>query len=512
MKNLFIPQYIGDFSLFTQRIVALELTETEVLCALVVWHGKRKTIEKVLQEPISQDAAIALKDRSIAALKRVMEQIGSYTKIIAVVPSSKVIFKEISVPAMSWQKIKMLLPFEIEPLLPFSLDQAMVDGVIVQQGSQEQKTEVLVAAVKQDVMQELLGLLADAQIKPHIVTTDLVELYSFYRALPEYVSDLQTTLILDLEPAYMRLLLLVDGKLSAFRVIPQGLDRNEQDSYQALFAMINVTVESFLAKVQKEHIEKIILCGKGVEMPGMQELVTERMHAPCHVASLMQLLHEGIIQTKQELAENNRCIVPVTAALSFAMTEDFNLDTHAADQQVNSLLTKQLIITLVLIGGLFIMLLTNSIITQRNLSEEFVAREQQAINHITQQLNLVLPKAHAGKKTTLTIDQVNNLALAKVVKEEELWFTLSSQNRFLFLDYLQELSTRINRQDLGLELRQLVMTEDAITLEGRVKNFEALRTFEEDLNQSKMFKSIQKPQDLKFVVKMVLDKSQREEA
>lgn len=516
IKDLFIPQAIGDFSLFTQRIVALELTEMEVIAAVVVWRGKKKTIEKVLQEPLSQDSAIPLKDRSKAALQKIMQQIGSFTKMIVVVPSSKLIFKEISVPTMSWQKIKMLLPFEVEGLLPFPLDQALIDGIIIRKGSQEQgaeaqKTEVLVAAAKQDIIQELSALLAEAGIKPDVITTDLVELYSFYHALP-IEPTLQTTLLLDLEPLHTRLLLFVEGKLEAMRVLPQGFSQS-QDEMRALFASVNVTVESFLSKAHKDTLEQVIICGQGAEREGIQELVTTLMHAPCQRAPLAQLLREHSIVTKLDLEHANRCIVPVTAALSFATTEDFNLDTHVADQKSNSLLTKQLIITLSLIGGILLMLLINSIVIERQLNAELSAREQQAITLITQQLNLTLPKVR-GKTVSMTLDQVNNLAQAKVVQEEEVWFALSSQNKFAFLSYLQTLSSILNRQELGLELRQLTMSEDTdtITFDGRVKNFEALHAFEDALNQSSLFKSVPKPQDLKFIVKAVLDKSQRNEA
>lgn len=522
IKNIFVPEFIGDFSLITQRIIALELTEAEVRAALVVWRGKKKTIEKVLVESISQDSTLSPKDRTRNALRALMQQIGSYSKLVAVLPSTKVIFKQIAVPAMSWQKIKMLLPFEIEALLPYPLDQALIDGIILKQGSQEEKSEVLVTAVKQDVMQEFLDVLAEANIKPDAVTTDLVELYSFYQALPDHASKTETTLVIDIEAYFTRLLLLVEGKLHALRIIPQGL-ATPSITAEKLLATVAVTVEGFLVKAQKEHVDKVILCGQYAEQidaehaqsgPALCALLTSFMKAPCSVARISQLVQAPLVHSNQQFADVGQALIVITAALSFPLTEQFNLAVYQADQQTNTLLTKQLIVTLVFIGSILIMLLTNSIITHQNLSSEFAKREEQAITTLTQQLNLTLPKGRAGAKATLTLDQVNNLAQAKVAKEEELWFTLSNQNRFAFLAYLQELSSHINRQELGLELRQLSMSQDTdtITLEGRVKNFEALRAFEEGLTQSKMFKSVLKPQDLKFTVKLVPDKSQRDEA
>ena len=149
-------------------------------------------------------------------------------------------------------------------------------------------------------------------------------------------------------------------------------------------------------------------------------------------------------------------------------------------------------------------LLVNSIFTIRSLSSEIKASETEAITLLQRQLGLTIVKGKKGGAVSL--DSVNAQANSEIAKKENIWFALSNENRFSFLAYLQELSTRLNREELGLDLRQIIISKDAntMTLEGQVKNFEALRMLEDDLNQSTLFQLVSKPQDLKFNVKIIL--------
>lgn len=519
IKNIFIPEKIGSFYIFTERIVGIEITATEVLAVLIVAHGTRRRIEQLIKEPINQDPVTEQQERISTALKTVFEKLGSYTQLIACIPSEEVIFKEISVPLMSEQKIKLIVPFEIESLLPFALEQAAIDSIIVNKDETNRKADVFVAAIKQDSLQKYLAPFVAINKLPDRITTDVFELYGLYHAIPEYQNNTQTTLLVAIDDTTTQLILLMNNQIKSVRVIHKGLadihtennlihleNQNTQTALNKLLDEVNLTVENFFTKLQTtQKIEKIVLCGKATEIKGLQEHIASYMHVPCELLTLNRILHNNTVTSK--LALSNEFVIPLAAAFSSESTELVNLNRQAAEETTNSLLDKQLIAAGVLIALLFIMLLTNSIITKRSLQKEIEASESEAITLLTKKLNLTLPR---GKRT---LEQVNTLARNEIAKKANIWFALSSSNRFSFLAYLQDISTRINRESLGLDLRQLTIAKDTdtMTLEGQVKNFEALRTLEEDLNQSKLFTSVSKPQDLKFNISIALAKLGEEE-
>lgn len=514
IKQIFIPEKIGSFYIFTERTVGIEISKTEILAALVSAHGTRRKIELLVKEPISQDQTIALHERIHAALAAVFAKLGSYTQLIITIPSDYLIFKEISVPLMGAHKMKMILPFEVESQLPFPLDQASIDAIVVSRDSAARKASLCIAAIKRDTLTNLLAPYSTLGVTADRVTTDLFEIYGLYHTIPEYHHNQEPTLLLMIDETTTQLLLLINNQIKGIRVMQRGLASLHQESasihlddhvtmraLDGLFDEIKLTIENFFTKLHRiQQIARVIICGKTTEIKGFQEYVARVLQVPCELLTLNRVLHNNTVTTNLPLS--NEFFVPLAAALLSPVTEDVDLNRQAAEAKSNSIIEKQLVSAGILTSLLFIMLLANAIITQRSLRNELAASEAEAVTTLSKKLNLSLPK---GKRT---LDQVNVLARQEIERKENIWFALSSGSRFSFLTYLQDLSTRIHRDALGLDLRQLTINKDTsqMTLEGQVKNFDALRTLEEDLSQSKNFRSVSTPQDLKFTIDIVLKK------
>jgi len=93
---------------------------------------------------------------------------------------------------------------------------------------------------------------------------------------------------------------------------------------------------------------------------------------------------------------------------------------------------------------------------------------------------------------------------AKLDEEEAIWEGFAGKFKYSFLKYLQDLCVRIDREGIGLDLKKLIMNKENTTLIGQVRDYKALKTFEEELNESKLFKLISVPQKPKFEVKLII--------
>ena len=83
--------------------------------------------------------------------------------------------------------------------------------------------------------------------------------------------------------------------------------------------------------------------------------------------------------------------------------------------------------------------------------------------------------------------------------------------------YLQELNTRINRNALGLEMKRIAIKsdersggKDTLIFEGSVRDYDALRTLEEDLQDTQLFTNVPKQQEPKFNISLVINKNIKE--
>jgi hypothetical protein len=73
---------------------------------------------------------------------------------------------------------------------------------------------------------------------------------------------------------------------------------------------------------------------------------------------------------------------------------------------------------------------------------------------------------------------------------------------------LQELGSKIDRVSLGLDLKKMSMKDKEIILQGKVKDFEALETFEEELMELKGLELKDRPRELVFTVSLFVQDDQ----
>src|SRR5207249_3391525 len=130
-------------------------------------------IEKCLQETIDSDTTLTLADRTVTTLKKIKSQLDAYDQLHTVLSSSVMVFKELKLPFYDYEKIKMIINFEVEPLLPFSVHDAVIDFIITKHIKEEQSAEILVAATQKKHLAEHLHLFELADMKPQVVTVDL---------------------------------------------------------------------------------------------------------------------------------------------------------------------------------------------------------------------------------------------------------------------------------------------------------------------------------------------------
>ncbi|MDD5723212.1 MAG: pilus assembly protein PilM [Syntrophales bacterium] len=80
-------------------------------------------------------------------------------------------FRNIKLPFKSRKKIKQILPYELEPLIPYSFDDVLIDYIIT---TQSEQPEALVASVPKSTVGDLVNLLAAHHIETSVIDIDAV--------------------------------------------------------------------------------------------------------------------------------------------------------------------------------------------------------------------------------------------------------------------------------------------------------------------------------------------------
>jgi type IV pilus assembly protein PilM len=528
IKNIVLPEKVRSYYLFPKRIVGIDIGKTDISATVVRASGSSLTIEQCMEMGLETNNGNDTTERTVATLKQIMSKVGKVQEVRTALPSSVVVFKELKLPFTTYEKIKLVVNFEVEPLLPFPLNDAVVDFIITKQYPEDQSAQILVAAVQKQHIAKHLELLAQADITPDVVTVDLFSLYALYQAIPDYGQSQATRTLIDLGLSATRIMYIDNGQLRLIRTLSKGLvhlakavadalgitvgqamehmmrfgisitDWPEygdamKTSCASFWEDIQFTLTSFTLQKTPDHtIKQVLLLGPGAQLKGLCPFVSESLHIPCEIFEPHKISTIPHVQIKNNHTILQSCIMSTAIALPLPFIELFNLRRGDLAASNRALLYTQLITGIALIGLLLGSLLTYSYIQTSRLEHEITQSEEQAVEALKEKFKNVIP------------EDVNELGDAlqnaqdELSREEKTWFAFSSQSPALFLRYLLELTKRIDKEALDLVLEKITITDGVMTLKGHVKDFPALTALERELRQSKLFTQVEPQKDVKF--------------
>lgn len=531
IKNVFLPERIKSYYLFSKTVVGIEINKTHIIATKTRVSGKTSSIEAIIEELIPEEVPDAEISAPSLALQRIFARIGSYDEIRTVLSSSVVIFKELKLPFVSRDQIKMVIGFEIEPLLPFPLRDAAVDFIITRIIPEEKSSEVLVTATQKHHISHHINLFEQIGIKPDVITVDMISLYNLYKQMDATIQLQGGTALINLTAQSTTILFMLNTQLKLIRTLPKGIialtrqiAQEQQKTPQEImdyilrfgiettpdehsiateksitewWESINFTLTSLSNQLlNRQPVSKIIFLGRGALIPGLLAFINKKTGIDCQV---LQANH--ISDTATFVLKNKNLITPVNAisASSTLLTEmvaDYNLIQEELIAPDNRLLITQLIMCLLLTITLFATLITHYSLQTRKLRKAFVSSEQEALKELRENFK--------------TIEEDDDLEEAITAANTELevlqkrWFAFSNQSRTSFLQYLFELSTKIDHKALGLRVERLTIDDGFLILKAEVKDYDALKILQQSLKQSPLFSDVESPETLQFTIRITL--------
>lgn len=536
MKDVLIPEKINGYYLVPQRVVGFDINKTSIHVTQLLLHGRTITIEKFIDQPLELEATAPYADRVTQTIKTILTKVDRYDALRTSLSSSMAIFKELTLPFIDSEKISMVLNYEIEPFLPFPISQTIVDFIITQRMVEQQSSVVLVAAVKKEHIAEHLSYFEHAGVSPTAVTVDLFDLYGLYKIIPRYAQEVGNTILMDIGFNVTRIAFIVDGKLTLVRTLPKGmlqwaktvaqatgttpnealekiirfgLEHNNDQAYNksleesltSFLSEIKFTLDSFIAQTKaNQTINKIFLLGQGADVAQITNFFNKQLNTPCELFEINELLKTDFVTLKKGNRIPRSAILSLSTALITPTIAQFNLRRQEFSVTQMSLFYKQLITAASLLLFIFGGLLAHTYWQVGVLKKSAQKFESEIVTTLNKR----------GLSKAKNMNDAIKQAEEKVTQEEAIWFAFSSQKRFSFLKYLQDLSIAIDKEATGLNLRKLTINEQeprTMILEGKVDNYDQVILLEKELKQSNMFISVPSVQKLEFSIPLQLKKN-----
>jgi type IV pilus assembly protein PilM len=308
------------------RTIGLDIGSGLIKLAVIDHSSGRPALAQVAITRVLADAIVEgeIMDPSVVAdaIKGLFVSAGVKRKKVAVAVGGRdVIVKKIQVDRMSEGDAYDVVRWEAQQYVPFDIEGVELDFQVLDPDGEGLQMDVLLVAAKRELVETKLALLGDAGLEAGVVDVDAFALHNAFELnYPDAmrgVSSLinvghETTnvsVVQDGVPLLSRDLSIGTRKFredlqrergasseDADRLL-QGFERSpDLDPFvQSRGDEIAVGVERAAAFLQTAsrnaaRIERVFCCGGGARIPGLTDVIGERLRLPVEVANPLQAL------------------------------------------------------------------------------------------------------------------------------------------------------------------------------------------------------------------------------
>jgi type IV pilus assembly protein PilM len=128
------------------------------------------------------DGSIIDSLRLVDSIKEMIRKTGIKTKdaVISISGHSSAIIKRISLPEMSEEELSESMKFEAEQYVPFDIEDVNLDFQIIGPKEEPGQMDVILVAVKKEIINEYIAVVKEAGLNPIIVDIDSFALENMY--------------------------------------------------------------------------------------------------------------------------------------------------------------------------------------------------------------------------------------------------------------------------------------------------------------------------------------------
>lgn len=375
-------------------VTSVEIGEDIVRLATVQGKGKYLELLQKIEVPIvSEGVEETNRDELVlTAFESAFKQLKYKPSCFALsVPCSVSIVRTLSVPFRGLKKVVSALRFELEPHIPFPIEELILDFIVVNETKKE--TEVLTLGVRKQHIQDYIRYLDEFSAKPETAIINSLGLVYLWEKSSKQTNKLKSALLVDKK--FSTIAITYAGKLVFIRHLVLGL----QDYYENpdVFAKeVQNSLRAFFARWKgEEGIEKLEIGGlplSGEELGIFSRLIKIEVE-PVSLSQTIRYADAMKAEDSETLASWNTLV----GVAGIALDPYFSFNLLKEEQSLNSYLpslSKYLIFTncLILTGlvccAFFLQQLTLNNMVHTNLYKMTVDELTQEIDSINQEKGL----------------------------------------------------------------------------------------------------------------------------
>lgn len=225
--------------------VGLDIGQTSIkavrFCRTLTGRESLTCFQKKLRPPLGPsirangpqegEEDVRLRNRELAEQLRQFLKIHRLARstLVTALPCQDLCVRMVTFPFHDPKKLAQVVPYEVEHLVPFSLDEIALDYAVLPSNQrkalprQHPASDVVVAATPKSILAHHVHVFTEAGVQPAAIGVDALALYTFAEHLRRRLHGLSADLgVIDIGASKTTLCLIYQGKPWLMRTIPWG--------------------------------------------------------------------------------------------------------------------------------------------------------------------------------------------------------------------------------------------------------------------------------------------------
>ena len=459
-----------------RKFFGLDIRTDAVSAVLVDNSIKGNVIEAHMHIPITADL-----EGNGSSFSDALETITKEMNIadaVSVVsfPAEQVSYRNIRVPFKEAKKIKQVLPFELEPILPFPVDDLAIDFNTLALSEQGEGAGILAAAVEKGELAAFKAHLTEHQIEPQSVAVggyQTVLCLSHLSTIPDHA------LFVDIDVRKSTLFAVLSGQVHLVRSLPFRSSLNMTP--EMLSTRIKQTISASGEMLGPDFEPKVIfVTGQGLKAYEYESYMSDFFELPIKKINLVQDADISMLEPPDP------SWVPelMDSAFALAISEIVGIDglnlskRQFAAKKYWMAHKSHIIRSGILLGVVLFLALVNVIFDYYSM--------QRQENELDTQIENIFKSAFPESRVVDPLRQMQ--ANIREVKAQAAG-PGEVEKHARVIDVLNDISTFIPKQ-LDVTLSRFVIGPDNVQISGDTDTFNAVDDIKSKLEQGKLFKKI----------------------
>jgi general secretion pathway protein L len=267
----------------SRQILAIDIRSDAVTAVLIGTGLKSHTVLGSAHIPVAAQSEDA--DALSQSLGLLLERIKpTAPNVVVSLPADCVLFRFLHVPFKEDNKIRQMLPFELEPTLPIAVENLKIDFQKIVTGDQ---ADVLAVAIDKSVLQNYLDKLSAANIRPQLVVPAGFSLIAQITDIER--QSVAKALFLDVDAEQTTLFALRSGHIETVRSMLSGFGSAAAVEASALRVRQTIAAWSDLTRDDQEPLV-IYASGPGLQDAGHADRLSQALEMEVQGIDLQQWL------------------------------------------------------------------------------------------------------------------------------------------------------------------------------------------------------------------------------